>query len=345
MEKLSPTVRASLELLRVQPGASDVDLKKSFYQLALLYHPDRNSDPQAPAQFRRITDAYELLLDHKRVEELNRNHIKERLHRQVIDGLSITFGSFFGYRIFHVAEEVAQLQLTGAGRETSGESKAKPNLWLPIEENNSILDHPAFDAIEVIYAGRLNERDEERLRAENDPRRLGELPWVILNNQGIIRYLDGDIKGSLKSYRDLCKRVPNNIIFTYRLGICLIIDGFQNPVRSFLSGRRPDPKKINEGLQLLRHCLRLGAERPVGRQNCQMIRKTLADVLEKLGHRSKARKLWKEILLRDEHCAEALYRVRGPSSARRLIMEKQSRKQPDTSNKRALLAQNPSTKR
>ena len=333
MEKISPTVKACFELLRATPGASSTELKKRFYEMAFIYHPDRNADPDAPEQFRRVTEAYELLLDQPRVSELNRNYLRERLHQPIHEsirgGLSLTFGSFFGYRLFYpdraFFRKKARAFITGA-IETSGDSsqgKEKEKiLQMPVDEGHSILDHAAYDAIEVIYAGRLNQQDEEDLRASTDLSRLSELPWVALNNRGILQYLDRDFVGSERSYRELCQRVPGNIIFTYRLAVCLIIQSIENPTPKFFFGHRPDPKKINEALSLLRLSIRLGREREVGRQRCLAVQKTLADVLELVGQKSKSHKLWRQILEQDPRSAEATYRAKGQSAGQALLLKK-----------------------
>src|SRR4051812_49423084 len=67
-DKISPTVRASCELLGVHIGATQTELKKAYHKLALLYHPDRNPHAQAALEFRKVTQAYELLSDPLRVQ-------------------------------------------------------------------------------------------------------------------------------------------------------------------------------------------------------------------------------------------------------------------------------------
>ncbi|MEN9472017.1 MAG: hypothetical protein RLZZ495_106 [Pseudomonadota bacterium] len=49
--------------LGVRSSASLADIKKAFRQQAALYHPDRNPDPSAPARFRTVQEAYDVLSD------------------------------------------------------------------------------------------------------------------------------------------------------------------------------------------------------------------------------------------------------------------------------------------
>ena len=44
-------------------AATLADIKKAFRQKAALHHPDRNSAAQAPARFRAVQEAYEVLSD------------------------------------------------------------------------------------------------------------------------------------------------------------------------------------------------------------------------------------------------------------------------------------------
>lgn len=52
------------EILGIQKGASDDEIKKAFRKLALQYHPDRNAgDKEAEEKFKEINEAYQVLSD------------------------------------------------------------------------------------------------------------------------------------------------------------------------------------------------------------------------------------------------------------------------------------------
>lgn len=52
------------EVLGLQKGASDDDIKKAFRQMAKKYHPDLNpGDKEAEARFKEVNEAYEVLSD------------------------------------------------------------------------------------------------------------------------------------------------------------------------------------------------------------------------------------------------------------------------------------------
>jgi molecular chaperone DnaJ len=52
------------ELLGLQRGASEDDIKKAFRKMALQYHPDRNKDnKEAEDKFKEINEAYQVLSD------------------------------------------------------------------------------------------------------------------------------------------------------------------------------------------------------------------------------------------------------------------------------------------
>ena len=54
------------EVLGVQRGASDAELKRAFRKLAQQWHPDVNTEPAAQERFKEINEAYQVLSDPER---------------------------------------------------------------------------------------------------------------------------------------------------------------------------------------------------------------------------------------------------------------------------------------
>lgn len=50
------------KVLGVPKGASEAEIKKSYYQLALKYHPDKN-EGKTEEKFKEISSAYDVLGD------------------------------------------------------------------------------------------------------------------------------------------------------------------------------------------------------------------------------------------------------------------------------------------
>ncbi len=51
------------EVLGVSKTATDQEIKRAYLKLAKQYHPDLNKSPDAPAKFKEVTEAYEVLKD------------------------------------------------------------------------------------------------------------------------------------------------------------------------------------------------------------------------------------------------------------------------------------------
>ncbi|KAK5730725.1 DnaJ subfamily C member 8 [Elasticomyces elasticus] len=54
------------DVLDLQPGVPDEDIRKTYRKKSLLIHPDKSSNPRAPDAFDRLALAYQSLLDEKK---------------------------------------------------------------------------------------------------------------------------------------------------------------------------------------------------------------------------------------------------------------------------------------
>ncbi|XP_071784297.1 dnaJ homolog subfamily B member 9-like [Asterias amurensis] len=65
------------KLLGLRRSATDKQIKKSFRKLAVLYHPDKNKDPDAEETFVKIAKAYEVLSDPEQRKLYDRLGLRE----------------------------------------------------------------------------------------------------------------------------------------------------------------------------------------------------------------------------------------------------------------------------
>jgi len=59
------------DVLDLQPGVPDEDIKKTYRKKSLLIHPDKSSNPRAPDAFDRLAIAHQTLLDEKKRANLD----------------------------------------------------------------------------------------------------------------------------------------------------------------------------------------------------------------------------------------------------------------------------------
>ncbi len=66
--------------LGVSSAASLADIKKAYRQQASLHHPDRNTNADAPARFRLMQEAYDVLSD-----DITRQAYDDNRRRNLLD--------------------------------------------------------------------------------------------------------------------------------------------------------------------------------------------------------------------------------------------------------------------
>ena len=85
------------EVLDVERGASQQEIKKAYRRLAMQYHPDHNDAPDAEEKFKELSEAYGVLSDSEKRSRYDRGGFS------ALDGMSaedifsgINFGDIFG---------------------------------------------------------------------------------------------------------------------------------------------------------------------------------------------------------------------------------------------------------
>ena len=83
------------DILNLKKGATDKEIKKSYRKLAVKWHPDKNSDPGAEEEFKKINEAYGVLSDSDKKSKYDRFGKAGLESGGIVDPEDI-FKSFFG---------------------------------------------------------------------------------------------------------------------------------------------------------------------------------------------------------------------------------------------------------
>lgn len=82
------------EVLGVERGASQDDIKKAYRRLAMKYHPDRNpGDKAAEEKFKQIGEAYAVLSDEQKRAAYDRFGRPEWTRAQQVPAVSVRAAS------------------------------------------------------------------------------------------------------------------------------------------------------------------------------------------------------------------------------------------------------------
>ena len=67
------------KILEIKPTATENEIKKSYYRLVKIYHPDKNKDINANEKFQKIQSAYEILSNDKTRHEYQKMNQGDKL--------------------------------------------------------------------------------------------------------------------------------------------------------------------------------------------------------------------------------------------------------------------------
>jgi len=67
------------KILELKPNASKIEIKKAYFKLAKIYHPDKNKSKDAIEQFQKIQSAYEILINDNTRQEYQRMNTNEKV--------------------------------------------------------------------------------------------------------------------------------------------------------------------------------------------------------------------------------------------------------------------------
>lgn len=70
-------------VLGIEADASIAEIKTAYRKKASQFHPDKNTSPDAPARFREVKDAYDLLADPVRRQAYDENRRRSLLESPI----------------------------------------------------------------------------------------------------------------------------------------------------------------------------------------------------------------------------------------------------------------------
>lgn len=93
------------DILELKPNATEKEIKSAYKKLVLLYHPDKNKNPDAINKFHQIQSAYEMLMDDKirsnysKMNDTQKTFFQEFLEKMFNNSLKIDELKSFGLNL------------------------------------------------------------------------------------------------------------------------------------------------------------------------------------------------------------------------------------------------------
>jgi molecular chaperone DnaJ len=142
------------EILGLQKGASDDEIKKGFRKLAIKYHPDKNQgDKEAEEKFKEINEAYQVLSDPQKKAQYDQYGTSDFNGGGGFDAGGFDFSDVGGFGdIFE--------SFFGGGGFSSGRRKNGPERGADIEYNLNLTFEEAVFGVEKEVSINRHERCE-----------------------------------------------------------------------------------------------------------------------------------------------------------------------------------------
>jgi len=139
------------DVLEVAPDAEPSQIKKAYYKKAMVWHPDKNSSPEAEEKFKAISEAYQVLMDPDSRAAYDK-YGKQGLEEQPYVDPKVFFSMLFGGGRFE--EFIGTLGISSMDIPQEGQPEKPP------EEQPNFLNDPEKEERIEMLAEKLKERIE-----------------------------------------------------------------------------------------------------------------------------------------------------------------------------------------
>lgn len=230
------------ETLEVPETATMEEIKKSYRQLSLKYHPDRNlGKPEMVAKFQKIGEAYEILGDEQKKEEydmMNKNPFAKMMsqggggvHMGHMGGIDEIFSSLFGMPFgggMNMGPMGPMGQMANNPNIRIFRNGVQVNVQQALQKPSPIIKTIIINMEQVFTGGSipveierwLMERENKMFETEtiyvNIPKGIDDNEIIILRDKGNV--LTDEVRGDIK----LFVKVENTTEFE-RHGLDLLI--------------------------------------------------------------------------------------------------------------------------